>query len=163
MVRERRTGHEGYDLADSRSRIDIVMRRRTLLLAPIAPFLLRRASAASTQPNVLLVIASGWRGQAVPWAADADFAPPNLAQFARESTTFARTYAGYARLIPARRILLDGRFAHTDVLPEVALDELSLGAHLKAAGYRASRFGDGSVHTPSAKPRVEKLSGMSTT
>lgn len=101
--------------------------------------------AAGTQPNVLLVIASGWRGQAVPWAVDADFAPPNLAEFSRESTTFSRTYAGYARLIPARRVLLDGRFAHTDVLPEVPLDELSVGARLKAAGYRASRFGDGEI------------------
>jgi arylsulfatase A-like enzyme len=76
---------------------------------------------------------------------DADFTAPNLAQFARESTTFNRTYAGYPRLIPGRRILLDGRFAHTDVLPEVSLDDLSVGGRLKVAGYRASRFGDDEV------------------
>jgi len=121
------------------------MRRRSFLLAPLAPLLLTRARAAGTQPNVLLVIASDWRGQAVPWVTDSEFTAPNLAAFGRESTTFTRTYAGYPRLIPGRRILLDGRFAHTDVLPEVTLDELSVGARLKAAGYRASRFGDDEV------------------
>jgi arylsulfatase A-like enzyme len=121
------------------------MRRRSFLLAPLAPLLLNRARAAATQPNVLLVIASDWRGQAVPWATDSEFTAPNLAAFGRESTTFTRTYAGYPRLIPGRRILLDGRFAHTDVLPEVTLDQLSVGARLKAAGYRASLFGDDEV------------------
>jgi arylsulfatase A-like enzyme len=125
------------------------MRRRSLLLAPLAPLLLKRARAAGTPPNVLLVIASQWRGQAVPWATDSEFTAPNLAGFGRESTTFTRTYAGYPRTIPARRILLDGRFAHTDVVPQVPadvpMDELSVGARLKAARYRTSRFGDDEV------------------
>ena len=98
--------------------------------------------AAAPQTNVILIIASGWRGQSVPWAADADVDAPYLNRFGAESLTFSRAYAGYPRLIPGRRILLDGRFAHTNLLPEIALDDLSLGARLKAAGYRAAKFGD---------------------
>jgi arylsulfatase A-like enzyme len=94
---------------------------------------------------VLLVIASGWRGSAVPWATDSEFTASNLASFGREATTFTRAYAGYPRIIPARRILLDGRFSHANVSPEARTEEQSLGARLKAAGYRVSRFGDDEV------------------
>jgi arylsulfatase A-like enzyme len=119
-----------------------MMRRRSFLLAPLAPLAL---AAAARPPNVMLVVASGWRAQAVPWAADADLIAPNLARFGRESVTFSRAYSGYPRLIPARRILFDGRFSHAYLQREITLDEESLGARLKAVGYRAARFGDAQV------------------
>jgi len=116
-----------------------MMRRRSFLLAPFAPL----AFAAAGRPvNVILAIASGWRAQAAPWAPDAELIAPNLARFGRESVTFPRAYSGYPRLIPARRILFDGRFSHVAVREEIALDDASLGARLKAAGYRAAKFTD---------------------
>jgi arylsulfatase A-like enzyme len=131
------------------------MRRRSFLLAPFA-----LAAAAGKQPNVILIVASGWRGQSTPWEGDQDLMTPNLAQLGRESLTFPRTYSGYPRLIPGRRILFDGRFFHAPLRQEILLNESSLGAKLKAAGYRAAVFGDGPkaddiiafVHTPSAQP-----------
>lgn len=78
----------------------------------------------------------------MPWAADAELIAPNLARFGRQSVTFPRVYSGYPRLIPARRILLDGRFSHVVLLEEIGLDDASLGARLKAAGYRAAKFSD---------------------
>ena len=126
-----------------------VLQRRSFLLAALAAAQ-RRMIAAAPQTNVLLIIATGWRGQSVPWAADADFDAPYLNRFGSESLVFPRVYAGYPRLIPGRRILLDGRFAHSNLLPEIVLDELSVGARLKAAGYRAAKFGDGQVDDVSA-------------
>jgi len=134
------------------------MRRRSFLLAPLAPLLFRKAAAA-TPPNVVLILAQGWRGQAVPWAGDPDVFAPNLARLGRESLTFSRAYSGDPRLIPARRILLNGRFFHEAVLDEIALNNQSVGARLKAAGYRAAVFGDRAaddivsfVHAPGSQP-----------
>jgi arylsulfatase A-like enzyme len=137
------------------------MRRRSFLLAPFALAAAGRhkLAAAGRQTNVLLVIASGWRGQAVPWERDQNLIAPNLAQLGRESLTFPRTYSGYPRLIPGRRILLDGRFSHAALRQEIVLNESSLGARLKAAGYRTAAFGDrraddvvSFVHTLSPQP-----------
>jgi arylsulfatase A-like enzyme len=123
-----------------------VIERRSFLLAPLAlAAAQRRIVAAAPQTNVILIIASGWRGQAVPWAPDSDFDPPYLNRFGSESVTFSRTYAGYPRLIPGRRIVLTGRFAHSNLLPEITLDTSSLSALLQAAGYRSAKFGDGPV------------------
>jgi arylsulfatase A-like enzyme len=103
----------------------------------------RNVAAADAPTNVILIVASGWRGQSAPWDAEADFDAPYLNRFGAESLAFPRTYAGYPRMIPGRRILLDGRFAHASVLPQIGLDDLSLGARLKTAGYRVAKFGDG--------------------
>jgi arylsulfatase A-like enzyme len=104
-----------------------------------------RIAGAGPPTSVVLIIASAWRGQSVPWAPDSDFDPPYLSRFGSESVTFSRAYAGYPRLIPGRRIVLDGRFPHANPLPEVTLDSRSLGALFQAAGYRSAKFGDGPV------------------
>lgn len=122
-----------------------MIRRRSFLLAPLALAAIGRRSrlaAAGPQTNVMLIVASGWRGQAVPWARDPDLAAPNLAQLGREGITFPRTYSGYPRMIPGRRILLNGRFSHGLSRQDISLEEASLGARFKAAGYRVAAFGD---------------------
>ena len=77
----------------------------------------------------------------------------------REGITFPRTYSGYPRSIPGRRLLLNGRFAHAALLDDFRLEDATLGARLKAAGYRAAGFGDRKVdeiisfvHAPSSQP-----------
>ncbi len=136
------------------------MLRRTFLAAPFALATGRTLlAAAGRQPNVLLVIASGWRGQAVPWDGDQDLIAPNLAQLGRESVTFSRAYSGYPRMQPGRRILLNGRYFHDSSRQENSVDNSALGAHFKAAGYRVAGFGDRAaddvvtfVHTPGPQP-----------
>lgn len=115
--------------------------------------------AAGKQPNVVLVIAPGWRGQAVPWEGDENQITPNLAQFGREGLIFPRTYSGYPRTVAGQRILLNGRFFHAYTRQEAGLENASLGMHLQAAGYRAAAFGDRKaddiitfVHTPGSQP-----------
>lgn len=136
------------------------MRRRSFLLAPLAAAAGRQALAATgRQTNVLLVIATGWRGPAVPWEGDHDLIAPNLAQLGRESVTFPRAYSGYPRMTPARSILLNGRFLHAASRDEAGIENAWLGVRLKAAGYRAAAFGDRKtddiitfLHTPSPQP-----------
>lgn len=138
------------------------MRRRSFLLAPFALAAAvgrRTLTAAGRQTNVVLVIASGWRGQAVPWEGDQDLMTPNLARLGRESVTFPRTYSGYPRAMQGRRVLLNGRFSHESSRQDVSLESASLGARLKAAGYRAAAFGDRKadeivtfVHAPGSQP-----------
>ncbi len=120
---------------------------------------MRTLAAAGRQPNLLLIIAPGWRGQAVPWEGDQDQMAPNLAQLGREGLTFTRTYSGYPRSVAGQRIVLNGRFFHAYSREEAAMEKASLGAHLQAAGYRASGFGDrkaddiiGFVHAPGSQP-----------
>jgi arylsulfatase A-like enzyme len=107
----------------------------------------------------MLVIASGWRGQAVPWEGDQDLIAPNLAQLGSESVTFPRTYSGYPRMMPARRILFNGLFFHESSRQDVGGENALLGTWFKAAGYRAASFGDRKtdeiisfLHTSSPQP-----------
>lgn len=124
--------------------------RRTFLLTPAALL----AAAAERKPNVVLITAGGWRAQAVPWAQDAEIEPANLSAFGRQSVTFSRAYSSYPRAIPARSALLKGRFPRS--LPA---GTASLGAVLKAAGYRVGTFGNRQaedivpfVHAPGDTP-----------
>src|SRR6266404_1800895 len=108
--------------------------RRTFLLTPLA------LAATERKPNVLLIVARGWRGQATPWAGDPDLVAPNLEQFGREAAVMPRAYSCYPRSTPARAALITGRFPHaTGVIKDgapVPASEVTIGAVLKAAGYR---------------------------
>src|SRR5580692_4589979 len=113
------------------------MDRRTFLLTPLA------LMAADRKPNVLLLLASGWRAQATPWAGDLDLVAPNLEKLGRQSVVFDRAYSCYPRSNPARAGLATGRFPHTtgvigekDRLPA---DEVTLDAALKSEGYFIGR------------------------
>jgi arylsulfatase A-like enzyme len=113
------------------------MDRRTFLLTPLALL------AADRKPSVLL-LASGWRAQATPWAGDPDLVAPNLEKLGRQGVVFERAYSCYPRSNPARAALVTGRFPHTtgvigehDRLPA---GEVTLDAALKSEGYAVGRL-----------------------
>lgn len=113
------------------------MNRRTFLLTPLA------LVAAGRKPNVVLIVARGWRGQATPWAGDADLKAPRLEAFAKESLVFPRAYAAYPHPAPARAAILTGRYPHsTGVIGDgtsLPKDEITLDGVLRDAGYETGR------------------------
>ncbi len=84
-----------------------VIGRRTFLLTPLA-----LARAAEQAPNLLLITASGWRGQAVPWAEDPDLTAPNLKKFGEQSVIFSRAYCCSPKPELAETALATSRFPH---------------------------------------------------
>jgi len=104
------------------------------LLTPLA------LAAAERKPNLLLIVARGWRGQATPWAGDPDLIAPNLEKFGREAVVIPRAYSCYPRSAPARAALATGRYPHsTGVIRDNAAlpaAEVTIDAVLKGAGYR---------------------------
>ncbi len=70
------------------------------------------ACAADRPPNLVLIVASGWRGQATPWDGDVDLAAPNLEKFGKESVVFSRTYCACPKPDLAQIALLTSKFPH---------------------------------------------------
>lgn len=108
--------------------------RRVFLLTPLA------LAAAPKKPNVILVIARGWRGLATPWSGNTDVQAPNLGKFAQDSVVFPRAYACDPQTDPAHAGILTGRFPHVNgvIADGAALraEEVTLDAVLKVAGYQ---------------------------
>jgi arylsulfatase A-like enzyme len=82
--------------------------RRTFLFAPLA-----LAGAADRPPNLLLIVASGWRGQATPWDGDLDLIAPNLKAFGEQSVVFSRAYSCCPKAELAQTALLTSKYPHT--------------------------------------------------
>ncbi len=76
----------------------------------LTPLALTRA--ADRGPNLLLITAGGWRGQATPWDADPDIVAPNLAKFGKQSVVFSRTYCASPKPDLAQTALLTAKFPH---------------------------------------------------
>jgi len=110
-----------------------VIDRRTFLLTPLALL------AAERKPNVVLVIAPGWRGVSTPWSSDPDLQAPNLAKFAESAAVFPRAYTCDPAADPGRSGILTGRFPHaTGVISDGAPihpEEVTLDAVLRLGGY----------------------------
>ena len=103
------------------------------------------AAAAERKPNVVLIVASDWRGQSVPWAGDQNAMAPNLTRLGEQSLTFSRAYSCISRTDRAFFCLFRGVFPHTLGAPTATLEELasespSLQSLLGSAGYRTARF-----------------------
>jgi arylsulfatase A-like enzyme len=81
--------------------------RRTFLLTPLA-----FAQRATDAPNLLLIVASGWRGRATPWDGDPDLKAPNLEKFGQQSIVFSRTYCACPKPFLALAALLAAKFPH---------------------------------------------------
>jgi arylsulfatase A-like enzyme len=111
-----------------------VISRRVFLLTPLA------LAAAPKKPNVILVIARGWRGVAMPWSGDSDVQAPNLARFAENAVVFPRAYACDPQTDPAHSGILTGRYPHVNgmIADGAALraEEVTLDGVLKVAGYQ---------------------------
>ncbi len=108
--------------------------RRLFLLTPLA------LRGAGKKPNVVLVIARGWRGVATPWSSDTDVQAPNLTKFAENAVVFPRAYACDPQSDPGRSGILTGRFPHVNgVIADGApmrAEEVTLDSVLRVAGYQ---------------------------
>lgn len=93
--------------------------RRTFLLTPLA-----LARAADRPPNLVLIVASGWRGQATPWDSDPDLSAPNLEKFGKESVVFSRTYCTCPTPELARTALLTANYPHAAKKDDPVLGQL---------------------------------------
>lgn len=72
----------------------------------------RVSGAARRHPNILLMIAGGWRGQTWP-GADEELQAPNLARLTAEGAWFRRAYTANPEPGPGRAAILTGLFPHT--------------------------------------------------
>jgi len=93
--------------------------RRKFLLAPLA-----LGSAADAAPNLVLITATGWRGQAVPWDGVPDLNAPNLEEFGKQSVVFSRTYCASPKADLAQTALLTAKFPHAAKPDDEALRQL---------------------------------------
>lgn len=110
----------------------------------------RRALLAQTvkrlaRPNLLFIVADGWRGQALPSAGDPNLIAPNLARLAKDGLDCRRTYTSYAVCCPSRASMLTGKMPHAagvtrnhSLLP---LDQPTMSVAMRAAGYRTGYIG----------------------
>jgi arylsulfatase A-like enzyme len=113
--------------------------RRAFLLTPLA--LLAHVRAAERKPNIVLILARGWRGQAAPWMDDPDLQAPQLKKFGEGALVFPRAYTASPSPGPARAAIMTGRFPHSNgaIKDGVAMrtEEVTLSAVLAVAGYHA--------------------------
>lgn len=124
------------------------MRRREFIgrgLAAAAVSATRSTAAAARRPNVLLVLADQWRGQALPSAGNKDLRAPNLARLAAEGLCFNSTYAADPVCSPSRASLFTGRFAHATGVTHnnlrLPVKMPTLASELLRAGYRTGYIG----------------------
>src|ERR1041385_7611030 len=100
------------------------MRRRDLLYLPaVLPSFAAMRAAPPTRPNVLLLVAHGWRARA------SNLHAPNLERLARESLVFNRYYVCCPEPKRSLDALMTGRF------PVAARAKPSLSSEMQAAGY----------------------------
>ena len=79
---------------------------------------------ADQAPNIVLIVASGWRGQATPWDGDTDLVAPNLKAFGEQSVVFSRTYCACPSHESAQRALLTSKFPHAAGASDEVLGKL---------------------------------------
>ncbi len=99
------------------------------------------SAAPARKPNIVFVLAGGWRGQSLD-----DLRVPNLESLAKQSMQFERLYTCYPLAAPSRAALITGRFPHACGVPRdgvpLPLDQPSIAEQLKRAGYRTGYIGE---------------------
>jgi arylsulfatase A-like enzyme len=79
------------------------------------------ASAPYGSPNLVLITAANWRGQATPWDRDPDLSAPNLEKFGKQSVVFSRAYCACPQPALAQTALLTSKFPHAAAAGDRAL------------------------------------------
>jgi arylsulfatase A-like enzyme len=79
-----------------------------LLLSPLSNA--QTAVKKKTQPNLLIIIADQWRGQAVGFEGKEPVKTPHLDKFAKESLVLQQMVSNYPVCSPARAMLMTGQF-----------------------------------------------------
>jgi arylsulfatase A-like enzyme len=99
------------------------------------------SAAPIRKPNVLFVLAGGWRAQPLD-----HLRLPNLETLAKQGVQFERLYSCYPRAAPARAALITGRFPYVSGVPRdgvrLPIDQPSIAEQLKRAGYRTGYIGE---------------------
>ena len=99
------------------------------------------AAAPGPQPNLLFVLAGGWRAQSLD-----EMRLTNLEALAKQGVQFERFYTCNPSPGPARAALLTGRFPYAAGVPRdgvrLPLDQPSIAEQLKRAGYRTGYIGE---------------------
>ncbi len=119
-----------------------MLNRRDLLKSTAALATARLAtSAPARKPNVLFVLAGGWRAQSLD-----DLRLPNLQAIAKQGVIFERLYTCYPQSTPARAALITGRYpfacgVRSDIAP-LPVDQPSIAQQLRSAGYRTGFIGE---------------------
>lgn len=118
-----------------------LLSRRALAGFAAAPF----AARAARRPNLLILVADSWRGQALPMAGDSNVRTPNLQRLAREGEYHSRAYTSYPVCCPSRAAMLTGKMPHAAGVrvnhSRLPLDQRTMSAAMKAAGYRTGYIG----------------------
>jgi arylsulfatase A-like enzyme len=109
----------------------------------------------ATRPNILLITADQWRGEALSALRHPVAETPNLDRLAADGVTFRRHYANSSPCGPSRASLLTGLYAmtHRSVRNGTPLDArfTNLALELRKAGYAPALFG---YTDTSADPRT---------
>ena len=129
------------------------MDRRVFLKGAALAAAASRAPAATTpRPNLLFLLASQWRAQALPGSPGVELDAPTLARLAAEGVRFNRAYSCYPLSTPSRAALITGRFPHaTGVRGEaiqLSVDQPSIARQLKDSGYRTGFIGQWMLDGP---------------
>lgn len=124
-----------------------------------------RATGPDTPPNVVLLLAGGWRAQS--FDGGEGMRAPHLARLAEDGVRFKRVYTTCPAPAPARASVLTGRFPHacgvTRDGQRLPLAEKTLAEILVSAGYETAFVGhwrlDGAT-TPGYVPPGERRQGF---
>ncbi|MCW5977606.1 MAG: sulfatase-like hydrolase/transferase [Bryobacteraceae bacterium] len=100
---------------------------------------------APRAPNLLLLLAGGWRGQALPAAGDPNVKVPHIERLAAAGVLLGRTYAANPGCSPARAALFTGKFPHASGVTRdgirLPIAERTLSGELLKAGYATAFIG----------------------
>ncbi len=100
--------------------------------------------AAKRHPNIVFLIAGGWRGQTWP-GADEDLQAPTLARLTSEGAWFRRAYTANPEPGPGRAAILTGLFPHACGVfrdgDRLAEDAETLAGLLAEVGYESGFIG----------------------
>lgn len=121
-------------------------------------------SGAARQPNVLILMADQWRGQAFGYAGDPNVRTPHLDKLARESVNLTQAIANVPVCGPSRASLFTGQRAltHGVFMNDVPLrnEAVTFAEVLKAKGYDTGYVGkwhlNGDGHRAGFIPRERR-------
>jgi len=144
------------------------MKRFELVIVLTAVFLAGSAKAASSRPNILVILPDQLRAQALGCMGNTDVHTPNIDQLAGGGILFRQMFANTPVCCPARAIMLTGKYPNKNGMMANDLrlreSEVTLAELLKAQGYRTGYLGkwhlDGGKRDPGFVPPGERRQGF---
>jgi len=121
-------------------------RRRFLRQAAAGSvFTLSGSAQGAERPNILLLLADQWRGQALPFAGDRNLKAPALTRLAAEGVFCERAYSANPECSPSRATILTGRYPHvcgvTVSNGSLPASETTIAELLRREGYATGFIG----------------------